>query len=101
MDLIFVGMLLLIFLQRLLEAPEWVHQVLLGVIVLVGFGLVMQWLWANADGIQNEEDLRRDAEMLKRDPPITERQALYRLTMMHREEPPPSSMDETGRFRGG
>lgn len=101
MDLIFVGMLLLIFLETRLQAPMWIHQVVLGVTVVVGFGLVMWWLWANADSIQNEDDLRRDVETLKRDPPTTEQQALYRLTMMHRKEPPPRSMDKSGRFRGG
>jgi hypothetical protein len=99
MDLIFVGMLLLIFLESRLQAPRWVHQVLLGGIVLVGYGMVMRWLWFNADSIQNEEDLRRDAETLRRDPPVTEQQAVYRLTMIRRHEHMLRVKHESKQFR--
>jgi hypothetical protein len=82
--MILLGFAVTLAVESLLPVQPISHQIVLIIAVLAFYGLMMTWIFANLEALQDEEDLRRDANVRGREMPVTERQATYRLALIRR-----------------
>ena len=68
--------------EGLTPVPPAGHYIILIVVVLAVYIAMMVWIFNNGEALQDEEDLNRDANIYRRQMPITERQATYRLALI-------------------
>ena len=69
------------------RVPPAAHEIILIVVVLAVYIAMMIWIFANGEALQDEEDLRQEANAHRRQMPMTERQAIYRLAMIRHATP--------------
>jgi len=79
------GFLAFLALVSLTPVPPAGHEIILIVVVLAVYVAMMIWIFTNGEALQDEEDLRQDANVHRRQMPITERQATYRLAMIRHD----------------
>ena len=80
--LILVSFVAMLALESQVRAPLIGHQILLIVVVLGVFVAMMAWIFVNGEALQDEEELRHDANVRGRLMPVTEQQANYRLALI-------------------
>ena len=74
-------------LESLVPVPPAGHGIVLMGVVLAVYIAMMIWMFANGEALQDEEDLRQEANAHRRQMPMTERQATYRLAMIRHATP--------------
>ena len=79
------GFIAVLAVEGLMPVPPAGHYIILILVVLAVYVAMMIWLFTNGDALQDEENLRQDSNIHRRQMPVTERQATYRLAMIRHD----------------
>lgn len=80
--MILLGFVVMLATESLLPVQPVSHQIVLTVVVLAFYSLMITWIFVNLEALQDERDLRHDANVRGREMPVMQRQATYRLAVM-------------------